>query len=73
MVFPIIKHTNQTSRFLYILYIAIDANFKLKGKDRGIKDVELMPGWAYFVREDEFQAHIAKYVDQPEVCYLWFL
>lgn len=27
-----------------------------------------MPGWAYFVREDDFQAHIANYVDQPEVC-----
>jgi hypothetical protein len=26
-----------------------------------------MPGWAYFVREDEFQAHIANYIDQPEV------
>jgi hypothetical protein len=26
-----------------------------------------MPGWAYFVREDEFQAHIANHVDEPEV------
>jgi hypothetical protein len=63
-------NTNHTSRFLYILYIAVDANFKLKGKARGLKDVELMPGWAYFVREEEFQAHIANYVDQPEVHFL---
>jgi hypothetical protein len=60
-------NTNYTSRFLYILYIAVDANFKLKGKARGLKDVELMPGWAYFVREEEFQAHIANHVDEPEV------
>ena len=59
--------TNYIFRFLYILYIAIDANFKLKGKNCGLKDVELMPGWAYFVWEAEFQAHIANYIDQPEV------
>jgi hypothetical protein len=64
----ILYDANFTPRFLYILYIAVDANFKLKGKERGLKDVELMPGWAYFVREDDFQAHIAKNVDQPEVC-----
>jgi hypothetical protein len=42
-------------------------------KERGLKDVELMPGWAYFVGETEFQAHIANYVDQPEVFFfsLW--
>ena len=60
-------NTNNHSRFLYILYIAVDANFKLKGKARGLADVELMPGWAYFVREDEFQEHIANHVDEPEV------
>ena len=26
-----------------------------------------MPGWVYFVRDAEFQAHITDYVDQPEV------
>jgi CxC2 like cysteine cluster associated with KDZ transposases len=65
-----LNDTNYTFRFLYILYIAVDANFKLKGKERGLKDVELMPGWAYFVREAEFQAHIANYIDQPEVFFL---
>lgn len=63
--------SNQINRFLYILYIAVDANFKLKGKARGLTDVELMPGWAYFVREAEFQSHIANYVDQPEVRLLY--
>ena len=27
----------------------LDANFRLKLKDRGFKDMELAPGWAYFV------------------------
>jgi hypothetical protein len=54
-------------RFLYTLYLAVDANFKLKGKDRGIDDPELAPGWASFVEEASYQEHIAGYVDQPEV------
>ncbi|KIJ92420.1 hypothetical protein K443DRAFT_60302, partial [Laccaria amethystina LaAM-08-1] len=29
---------------LYILYLAIDRNFKLKGKERKVNNVELMPG-----------------------------
>jgi len=53
--------------FLYILFLAIDANFKLKGKDRRIDDVELAPGWGCFVEESRYQEHLALYVDQPEV------
>ena len=26
-----------------------------------------MPGWGTFVPEEEYKAHIANYVDQPEV------
>jgi hypothetical protein len=54
-------------RFLYTLYLAIDANFKLKGKDRGLDDVELAPGWGAFVEEAAYQAFIGPYVAQPEV------
>lgn len=53
--------------FLYTQFIAVDANFKLKGKDRGINDPSLTPGWASFVEEDQYQEHIKKYVDQAEV------
>jgi hypothetical protein len=60
------------SRFLYTLYIAIDGNFKLKGKERGLQDVELMPGWGAYVPEAEYKSHIANYVDQPEVRVLTF-
>lgn len=58
-------------RFLYILYVSVDANFKLKGKDRGLEDVELMPGWGPFVEELAYQTFISNYVDQPEVSALF--
>jgi hypothetical protein len=58
--------------FLYALYIAVNANFKLKGKERHLKDVELMPGWGAYMPETEYQTHIANSVDQPEVCELFY-
>ncbi|THH16521.1 hypothetical protein EUX98_g9291 [Antrodiella citrinella] len=46
------------NRWIYTLFLMIDANFKLKLKDKGIRDLELAPGWAYYVNEDSFQKHI---------------
>jgi hypothetical protein len=60
------------NRFLYILYISVDANFKLKRKDRGLEDVELMPGWGPFVEESAYQDFISNYVDQPEASTVGF-
>ena len=48
-------------------FIAVNGNFKLKGKERNLKDVELMPGWGAYVPEDKYQKHLANYVDEPEV------
>ena len=59
--------TDRSIRFLYTLFIAVDGKFKLKGKQWYLQDVELMPRWGAYVPEDEYQAHIANYVDQPEV------
>ncbi|KAL0948674.1 hypothetical protein HGRIS_010475, partial [Hohenbuehelia grisea] len=55
------------TRWIYALLLALDANFKLKSKTRGIKDVELGPGWSYFVAEEPYQKHLANYVSQPEI------
>jgi hypothetical protein len=52
---------------MYTLFVAIDANFKLKLKNRGINDPELAPGWASFVEESSYQNHIRNYIEQPEV------
>jgi hypothetical protein len=63
----VLYHTDFSIRYLYTLYIAVDGNFKLKGKERHLSDVELMPGWGAYVPEGPYQTHIANYVDQPEV------
>ena len=54
-------------RYIYTQFLAVDGNFKLRLKDRGIADPELAPGWAYFVEEEKYQAFLKDYVDQPEV------
>ena len=64
---------SRATRFLYILYISIDANFKLKGKERNLKDIELMPGWGAYVPDDDFKDHIANHVDEPEVGVITYL
>ena len=49
----------------------MDANFQLKLRDRHIRnDPELGPGWAYCVQEKAYQAEMAEYGDQTEVCAL---
>ena len=54
-------------RWKYSLIFVIDANFKLKRKNRDTKDISLTPGWAYFVNPDIYNVHIANYQDEPEV------
>ena len=66
-LFSCLYFPNRLSRFLYALFIAVDGNFKLKGKKRNLKDVELMPGWGAYVPEDEYQTHLANCIDEPEV------
>lgn len=46
-------------RWLYTLVLAIDANFRLKSKDRGVKnDALLGPGWAYFVEPNAYHEQL---------------
>ncbi|PPQ96654.1 hypothetical protein CVT26_010318, partial [Gymnopilus dilepis] len=54
-------------RFLYTFYFSFDANFKLKQKDRGIKDFDLGPGWGCFVENTRYEKHVALHVDEPEI------
>ena len=66
-LFSLSSRRSSQSRFLYALFIAVDGNFKLKGKERHLQDVELMPGWGAYVPETEYQNHITNYVDEAEV------
>ena len=54
-------------RWLYSLFIAMDANFRLKLKTRGIKDPELGSGLAYFVNAPKFEAHLKNHIEEEEV------
>ena len=60
-------------RWLYSLFIAIDANFRLKLKARGIKDLELASGLAYFVNNGKFEAHLKDHTDEDNVSISCFL
>ncbi|TFK80022.1 hypothetical protein K466DRAFT_504583, partial [Polyporus arcularius HHB13444] len=44
-------------RWIYTLFLMLDANFRAKLKDRGLEDAELGPGWSYYVENSKFQAH----------------
>ncbi|KAI0689410.1 hypothetical protein C8T65DRAFT_700260 [Cerioporus squamosus] len=47
-------------RWLYTLYLMIDANFRARCKDRGIEDIHLAPGWSHYVKESAYQKHLAR-------------
>ena len=51
-------NSDDPSRWLYSLFLAMDANFRLKLKSRGIRDPELGSGLAYFVNNAKFEAHL---------------
>lgn len=55
--------------WLHGLILTVDANFRLKLKDKSSNDDQpLGDGWAYWVREDDYQDHIAKHGHHIEVC-----
>ena len=64
--------TDLVHKYIYTQFLAVDGNFKLQLKDRGITDPELAPGWAYFVEEENYQSFIKDFVDKPEIYLLLF-
>ncbi|KAJ7818572.1 hypothetical protein B0H14DRAFT_3473649 [Mycena olivaceomarginata] len=52
--------------FLYVLYIALDANFRLRRRDVSSeeKDPGFMKGWAFFGEVTKYMAHLEKHVGQ---------
>lgn len=47
----------------------LDANFRLKLKDRNIDDEPLGPGLAYYVKSDGYMEHVVASGTQTEVFY----
>lgn len=59
---------NLDYRWLYTLFLMIDANFRARCKDRNLDDLELASGWSYYVEETKYQAHVKACAHRKEVC-----
>ncbi|OJT14077.1 hypothetical protein TRAPUB_9373 [Trametes pubescens] len=45
-------------RWMYTLFLMMDANFRARCKDRGFDDIQLASGWSYYVEETRYQQHL---------------
>ncbi|KAK0471641.1 hypothetical protein IW261DRAFT_1344265 [Armillaria novae-zelandiae] len=56
---------NREKRWLYRLFVAVDANFRLRRLNVSdeLNDPSLNQGYAYFVEEEGFKAHLKEYGD----------
>ena len=72
LVSGMIRATNFCYSWLYMLIVAMDANFRLKSRLQSTinKEPELGLGWAYFVNNGPYSEFIKDYVDQEEVCWV---
>ena len=59
--------TELTLRWIHAQFIAVDANFRLKSKNRRINDPELGSGWTYFVENSEYARHVANNPHERDV------
>lgn len=53
-------------RWKNTLILGIDACFKVKLKDRGVQDPDLLTGSAYIVNENLYQSYLSANTDVPE-------
>ncbi|RDX40229.1 hypothetical protein OH76DRAFT_1366517, partial [Lentinus brumalis] len=53
-------------KWIYTLFLMVDANFRAKLKDRGLADVEIGSGWWYYVEQSKFQAHVSSIGKQTD-------
>lgn len=62
---------NPLLRWIYRLFLAIDANFRLKRKQVSSEkaDPSLGKGWAYFVEQDAYTEYLRKFDNETQpVC-----
>lgn len=52
--------------WLYTLYLAMDACFKLKLKNRRLHDPDLGTGWSYFVEDSKYQTFLNECADRKD-------
>ncbi|KAJ7799721.1 hypothetical protein B0H14DRAFT_3491392 [Mycena olivaceomarginata] len=63
------RNVDKKFRFLYMLLVALDANFKLKNRMRQNErpDPSLGPGLGYFVDSAKYRRHLRKYVPEKDI------
>ncbi|KAJ7117336.1 hypothetical protein C8R43DRAFT_902104 [Mycena crocata] len=56
-------------QYLYMLLLAMDANFRLKNRKRTneIDDPSLGPGWGYWVEPTAYKQHLKGYVNEKDI------
>ena len=59
--------TEMFPRWLYACFLAVDGNFRLKLKSRGINDPEISSRWSYFVENKTYMQHISENTIETEV------
>jgi hypothetical protein len=57
-IFSCLHFVQLSCRFLYTLFLAIDANYKFKGKDHSIDDPELAPGRHHLLKKSITRIYI---------------
>ena len=52
-------------RYLHTLFASVDANFRMKCKDVSSDEVDpsLSKGWAYFIEDSGYKAHIKQHAN----------
>ncbi|KAJ7039475.1 hypothetical protein C8F04DRAFT_1254756 [Mycena alexandri] len=63
------RDVDSAYRFLYMLIVAVDANFKLRNclRKNEINDPSLGPGWGAFVEPTDYKAHLKNYVAEKDI------
>ncbi len=72
-IFDFILILFSLSRYLYQLALAVDANFRLKRKERGIQDKSLSDGLAFVVQSDTYAKFLNAIPDYNEVLFITFI
>jgi len=62
-------HSDSQIRFLYMMFIAMDANFRLKNQlvSNYLQDPGLGIGWAYMLPREDYEGYVLSRVDDDDV------
>ena len=50
-----------------MVFLAVDANFRMKLKNHGINDPGTGSGWSYFVENQKYSEHVSQKTIEKEV------